>query len=127
MISVMSFVACNNEADNSQSYVIDGSVLTVKAPGNVKYEEENVDISNYKISNDNYKTIVERADASGGKFLAASTGDLAQAGYFSFNINLLFNAEITMTVAYSQTEKQKDNDIDMLKSYSYLIDENKSK
>lgn len=126
MISVMSFVVCNNEADNSQSYVIDGSVLTVKAPGNVKYEAENVDISNYKISNDNYKTIVERADASGGKFLAASTGDLAQAGYFSFNINLLFNAEITMTVAYSQTEKQKDNDIDMLKSYSYLIDENKS-
>ena len=110
-----------------QKYLVSGSLLTVKDEGTVIYEAEEVDTSAYEISAENPSKTVERADASGGKFLAAAADNSAAgSGYFSFTLNLQFNAVIIMSAAYSQTEAGKVNDIDMSRSYTYLIDENKS-
>ena len=123
--SAAGIAACKKEPAKA-AYVVDGALLTVNKPGTVIYEAENVDTTHYTISADNETKIVERDDASEGKFLAAATGDTSKASYFTFNINLQFNAEISMSVYYAQTESKKGNDIDMTKSYNYLIDGNRS-
>lgn len=69
---------------------------------------------------------MERADASGGKFLAAATGDISKGGYFEFWVELAFPTELTVTAAYAQTEKWKSCDENLTQSYAYLIDENKN-
>lgn len=91
-----------------------------------RFEAENADISNWVISSANPTKIVERSDASGGKFLAAATGDTTYSGTFTFTLNLEFNAEITMTAAYAQTDKWKTYDENMNRTYGYLVDENRS-
>lgn len=117
--------ACAKEED---AYFVDGDMLIVNKPCTVRYEAENVNTDAYEISADNPSAVVERADASGGKFLAAATGNTNGDGskYFAFTLNLQFNAEIKMTAAYSQPESKKGNEMDMRDSYNYLIDENKS-
>lgn len=126
MGSAFALTACKK--DDAEGYVVNGALLTVNKAGKVIYEAENVNTDAYKISGDNPAAIVERDDASGGRFLAAATGDTDGNGsnYFSFSLNLQFNADIKMSAAYAQTENKKNNEIDMRKSYNYLIDENKS-
>lgn len=63
---------------------------------------------------------MERADASGGKFLAAATGDISKDGYFEFWVELAFPTELTVTVAYAQTEKWKSCDENLTQSYALL-------
>lgn len=109
-------------------YSVDGASVTVSKPCKFIYEAELADTEAYVISGDNETKIVEREDASGGKFLAAASGDVDGSGseYFLFTVTLLFNAEIEMSVSYAQTEDKKANELDMRSSYNYLIDENKS-
>lgn len=68
---------------------------------------------------------MERADASGGKFLAAATGAVQPGQYFEFKFTLKMDAEILMSAAYAQTEQRKDTAQEIAKTYAYLIDENK--
>ena len=103
-----------------------GSTLRIYREGTARLEAEAVDTANYKKSSDNATVVVERADASGGKFLAAATGDISKGGYFEFWIELAFPAELEMTAAYAQTNKWKSRDEDLTLSYSFLIDENRS-
>lgn len=109
-------------------YSVDGASVTVSKPCKFIYEAELVNTDAYQISEDNETKIVERNDASGGKFLAAANGDVDGSGseYFSFTVTLLFNAEIEMSACYAQTENGKAEELDMRSSYNYLIDENKS-
>lgn len=104
----------------------DPTVASIQEEGTVRFEAENADVSHYKFSSANPAAVVERADASGGKFLAAATGDIAAAGYFSFSIDVGFDAKLSMKAAYAQTEKWKSYDEDMTKAYNYLIDDNYS-
>ena len=107
-------------------YEVAGSTLRVYREGTARLEAEAVDTANYKKSSDNATVIVARADASGGKFLAAATGDTSKGGYFEFWVELAFPTELTVTAAYAQTEKWKSCDEDLTQSYAYLIDENKN-
>ena len=115
-----------DESPNLPIYEVAGSTLRIYREGTARLEAEAVDTANYKKSGDNATVIVERADASDGKFLAAATGDTSKGGYFEFWVELAFPAELTMTAAYAQTGKWKGCDEDMTQSYTYLINENKN-
>ena len=94
--------------------------------GTTRFEAEEVDVSKYVISSDNPTKVVERLDASNGKFLAASTGDTAKNSTFEFKISLDFDGEVTMTASYAQSNKWKDYNQDLTKSYTYIVDENRN-
>ena len=94
--------------------------------GTTRFEAEEVDVSKYVISSDNPTKVVERSDASNGKFLAASTGDTAKNSTFEFKISLDFDGEVTMTASYAQSNKWKDYNQDLTKSYTYIVDENRN-
>ena len=100
--------------------------FTIDKEGVTRLEAEDVDVTNYVISSNNPTKIVERSDASGGKFLAAATGNISYSQYFEFKFTLSMNAEIIMSAAYAQTEQRKSVEQKMVKSYTYLIDENKT-
>ena len=63
-------------------YEIKDYTLFAYKEGNVRFEAEEVNTANYIISSDNASKIVNRDDASNGKFLAASTGDTSKNSYF---------------------------------------------
>lgn len=114
----------------SESEIPDNTVAgyTVFAfkEGKIRFEAEEVDVTHYKKSGDNPTIVVEREDASGGKFLAAATGAVDDSQYFEFSLVLDFNAEISMTAAYAQTNKWKSYDEDMTESYTYIVDGNRN-
>ena len=112
--------------DTLQQFSVNNYVAKVSKQGTFRFEAEKTDVTNYYNSSDNSSKIVERADASEGKFLAAATGDIAKNGYFEFKLDCDFAIEFTMSVAYAQTNKRKANDQDLTKSYTYIIDENKN-
>lgn len=107
-------------------YEIKDYTLFAYKEGNVRFEAEEVNTTNYIISSDNVSKIVNRSDASNGKFLAASTGDTSKNSYFEFSIFLDFNAEIKMKASYAQTNKWKDYNEDLTQSYTYIVDENRN-
>ena len=95
--------------------------------GTTRYEIENADLSNWKInSEDNKSKIIERFDASGGSFLSGIDENISYEGKLIFNIDLKFNAEITMNVSYSQNEEYKYYPVDLVSMYIFLIDENRN-
>ena len=100
--------------------------FTIDKEGVTRLEAEDVDVTNYVISSNNPTKIVERSDTSSGKFLAAATGNISDSQYFEFKFNLAMNAKIVMSAAYAQTEQRKSIAQEMVKSYTYLIDENKT-
>ena len=94
--------------------------------GVTRLEIEDSDISNW-LSDENIKTkIVERNDASNGKFLAGIDKKNLGESKLNFILDLKYNAEIIMYVSYSQTEKCKINNIDISSMFAFLIDENKN-
>ncbi len=103
-----------------------GYTLFAYREGTTRFEAENVDVTRYKKSGDNDTVVVSRADASGGKFLAAATGAISDDQYFEFSLSLSFSAQVSMTAAYAQTNKWKGYDEDMKKSYTYIIDGNRN-
>ena len=125
--SALGLAACRKKP-NDNPYEVEGSLLKINKAGVAIYEAEEVNTSHYTISPENRTKIVTRSDASGGKFLAAAKdGEVGGGGnYFEFTVELSFNAQIIMSVAYSQTEGTKGNNIDMVNSYNYLIDDAKN-
>ena len=92
-----------------------------------RFEIEDSVISNWIISSDENKNkIIERNDASRGTFLSGIDENISQESKLIFNLDLNFNAEIKMSVSYSQNEKWKNNNIDISSIYTFLIDENKN-
>lgn len=106
------------------SYEVKGSTLTIYKSCTAIFGAENVDTTNFQKSDKNPTNIVERADASNGKFLSAAA-DTTEHNYFTFNLDLRINCQILMSVSYSQPDGWNDNKIDMRDSYHFLIDENK--
>ena len=94
-----------------------------------RFEIENADISKWIISNENNsneKKVIEREDASNGKYLYGNDEIITNEGRLNIILDLKYHAEIVMSVAYSQTEQNKDYDIDISLTYNFLIDENKN-
>ena len=95
--------------------------------GITRIEIEESDISNWIISSDENKNkIIKRNDASKGAFLSGIDENISHEGKLIFNLELIFNAEIKMSVSYSQNENSKKNDIDISSVYTFLIDENRN-
>ena len=99
--------------------------FVIDKEGVIRLEAEDVDVTHHVISGSNPSKIVERADASNGKFLAAATGAVKEGQYFEFKFTLNMNAKIVMSAAYAQTESWKTKDENMVDSYVYMIDENR--
>ena len=64
--------------------------LFINKEGVARFEAESGDVTHYARSSANPTTIVERSDASGGRFLAAATGAVKDGQYLEFKINLPF-------------------------------------
>lgn len=120
------FASCSVSSDGGSASEVKDYTLFVYEEGLARLEAEDTDVTHYVKSSDNPTIVVERADASGGKFLAAATGAVSDGQYFEFKINLKFNAAITMTASYAQTNKWKAYDEDLTKSYTYIIDGNRN-
>ena len=94
--------------------------------GITRFEIEDSDISNW-LNDEGIKTkIIERNDASNGKFLTGIEKKNIAESNLNIILDLKYNAEIIMYISYSQTENCKIYDIDILSIFSFLIDENKS-
>ena len=90
--------------------------------GNVRFEAEEVNTTNYIISSDNVSKIVNRSDASNGKFLAASTGDTSKNSYFEFSIFFMsfFINNISFCFIYSTKSVSFNFDISLYLSQNFL-------
>ena len=79
-------LAFNSFADSSSvnRAEVTNYSFTIDKEGVTRLEAEDVDVTNYVISSNNPTKIVERSDASGGKFLAAATGAVSDSQYFEF-------------------------------------------
>ncbi|MDD6042160.1 MAG: alkaline phosphatase [Eubacteriaceae bacterium] len=114
------FASIETAEVTNYSFVLDKEGVT-------RLEAEDVDVTHHVISSDNSTKIVERADASGGKFLAASTGGTINENYyFQFKFTLGMDAEIVMSAAYAQTEQKKYAAQELIKTYTYVIDGTKT-
>ena len=92
-----------------------------------RFEIEDSDISNWIISNNKDKIkIIKRNDASGGYFLSGIDENILFEGMLIFNLDLKYNAEIMMSVSYSQKENWNNYNIDISSIYTFIIDENKN-
>lgn len=94
--------------------------------GITRFEIEDSDISKWIISTEeNTDKIIKRDDASRGTFLSGMDADLPYDGELKFNLDLQYNAEIIMSVSYSQKEKYKHINVDLTDVYLFFVDENK--
>ena len=93
--------------------------------GITRFEIENSNLTNWVIDvDDKEDKVVERYDASGGKYLNGMNGKFSREGNLNIILKLEYNTEITMTVSYSQKEELKYYDFDISTMYTFLIDEN---
>lgn len=123
LISYLSAIQVFSDFKNAET---SEHVFSISSPGTIRFEAEYAALDGYVISSDNPSKTVERADASGGKYLAAATGDTSKNPYFTFGFTLEFDAEITMSAAYAQTENRKGIAQQIEKTYVFIIDENKT-
>ena len=94
--------------------------------GITRFEIEDSDISSWVISTDeNTDKIIKRDDASRGAFLSGMDVNLPNEGELKFNLDLKYNAEITMSVSYSQRENHKYMETDLTTIYLFFVDEDK--
>ena len=71
-----------------------------------RFEIEDSDVSKWIISNNEKENkIIERNDASRGKFLSGIDENISNDVQLNFNLNLKYKANIVMLVSYSQKEK----------------------
>ena len=93
--------------------------------GITRFEIENSNLTNWVIDvDDKEDKVVERYDASGGKYLNGMNGKVSREGNLNIILKLEYNTEITMTVSYSQKEELKYYDFDISTMYTFLVDEN---
>ena len=94
--------------------------------GITRFEIEDSDISNWIISKDNnINKIIERKDSSRGSFLSGIDEEISNEGKLSFNLDLKYNAIISMNVSYSQNEKWKNKDINISSIYTFIVNNKK--
>lgn len=116
-----------NSGSWRNSYAEDSHGITLSPYSTVRFEAEKCDLTNYVKSGDNSTNIVERADASDGKFLAAATGNVSSSQYATFKISAPQDGFVTIKGSFAQTEGKKANTMDMTKTYKlYLVETSKT-
>ena len=143
LMGVLSLAACggktastpqtsNLDSSSSSSYsrtprtsssVFQGSQnFEINNFGTVRYEAENMDVSNWVTSSVFSSPVVKCEQASGGYYLASATGDTAYSGTASFNVVLNQASALTMTAAYAQSSKWLSNSENMELTYAFTIE-----
>ena len=89
--------------------------------GFTRFEIENADLTNWFISGGQKNKVIERYDASGGKYLSGL--DVLTDGHLIINIKLEDSYDIIIMVSYSQKEEWKYYDVDISTIYNLVIDE----
>ena len=89
--------------------------------GFTRFEIENADLTNWVISGDQKNKVIERYDASGGKYLSGI--DVLSKGHLIINFKLEEINDIIIMASYSQKEEWKYYDVDISTMYSFIIDE----
>ena len=90
--------------------------------GTIRFEAENINTANWVTSSIFPTPVMASEKASGGYYLASSTGDTANSGTCDFVLKLNQPSKITMTAAYCQSSKWLDYDEDMSLTYAFVIE-----
>ena len=88
------------------------------------FELEDSDISKWIISNNDINKVIKRNDSSKGSFLSGIDKNISYESKITFNLKLKYNAEIEISVSYSQNE-QYINYMNISSIYTFIINENK--
>ena len=96
--------------------------IELSATEKVRFEAEKVDTKDWVLAGGNATAVVERADASDGKFLAAATGDTAKSKPAYFKIYVPETKEYDIAGAFAQVESKKSNVVDMALTYQLTVD-----
>ena len=108
-----------------ENYSFEEYILTLKKDCITRFEIEEADISKWIISNSyNQNKIISRKDASKKQFLSGIEKNVLNESQLIFYINLDFDAEIEMSVSYSQNEEFKSYEYDMSLIYKFILDDN---
>ena len=102
------------------------NVINISSFETIKFEAENMDVSNWVTSSTYATSVVASERASGGYYLGSATGDTSKSGTAEFTIVLKEAATLTMTAAYAQSSKWLSNNEDMKQTYSYVVQSNSS-
>ena len=94
--------------------------LVIEDFGTVKFEAEDFDVTYWEADESYDDVIVENANASGGKYLAAAS--VNQGAEASFKFELKKYSRVVISAAYAQMEGHTSTAIDMSKTYDYNIE-----
>lgn len=99
----------------------DKSKLVINDFGTAKIEAEDFDVSNWE-ADESYdgEKIIEAREASGGKYLAASTNASSVEAKFKFELKKF--SKVVISAAYAQMEADINTAIDMSKGYHISIE-----
>ena len=98
----------------------DKSKIVIEDFGTLKMEAEDFNLSGWEADESYDDNIIEEANASGGKYVAAAaSGSAAEA---TFSIELKKFSKVTISVAYAQMDGHLDAAIDMSKVYHWDIE-----
>ena len=108
---------------NEEPPVVENHTVELSETETVRFEAERVDTKDRVIGGGNDSAIVERADASGGKFLAASTGNVTNAKPAYFKIVVPATGKYDISGAFAQVDDKKDKTVDMSLTYKLVLDD----
>ena len=122
LLAICCLASCggnNNGGGNSGN--TDKSKLIINDFGTAKIEAEDFDVSNWE-ADESYggEKIIEAAEASGGKYLAASTNASSVEAKFKFELKKF--SKVVISAAYAQMEADIGTAIDMSKGYHISIE-----
>ncbi|MBQ9265499.1 MAG: bacterial Ig-like domain-containing protein [Bacilli bacterium] len=110
-------------AEPEEPPVVEDHTVELSETETVRFEAERVDTKDWVIGSGNDTPIVERADASGGKFLAAATGNVTNAKPAYFKIVVPATGKYDISGAFAQVEGKKDKTVDMSLTYKLVLDD----
>ena len=121
LLSVMCLAGCGGNGHGSSNNTNEKGKLVINDFGIAKIEAEDFDVSNWE-ADESYEgeTIIEASEASGGKYLAASSLGSSNEAKFKFELKKF--SKVVVSAAYAQMEADINTAIDMSKAYHISIE-----
>ena len=121
LLSVMCLAGCGGGNGGDGSGNTDKTKLVINDFGTAKIEAEDFDVSNWE-ADESYEgeNIIEAKEASGGKYLAASSTASSVEAKFKFELKKF--SKVVISAAYAQMEADIGTAIDMSKGYHISIE-----
>ena len=116
----------DEDIEIKQNYSIQEYILELTMNCITRFEMEEADITEWKISNNENKDkdkIVINNYASKKKYLSGLDKEVMESK-LNFTLRLLFDAEIEMSVAYAQKEEFKNYEYEISSIYQIIINDN---